>query len=284
MVVALVGIPASTRAGVPADRGGGVMTRDDAPTVPDDVTEAVPLAQAMAAAYNRMALFYRDQYGLTGPEADARARALDGTEDEAAAYLERTRNSPADQVSWFQLQHILERDPDAMRDIWQAIKAAARDELDSGHRTAQALDWGGRPWERARFLAIRDSFRADCRPRPGFEAAMVDMAAEAFGDYLAWSETLHRRAALDVEQEERDGERHGHFKPQRLSWSESLEEAARHAERAHARFLRTIKALGDLRRAGPVYVGQAGQVNVGQQQVNLVHPANHGSEREPDGT
>ncbi len=62
------------------------------------------------------------------------------------------------------------------------LKAAARDELDSGHRTAQALDWNGGPWERALFLAIRDSFRADYRPRPGFEAAMVDLAAEAFGD------------------------------------------------------------------------------------------------------
>ena len=65
------------------------------------------------------------------------------------------------------------------------LKAAARDELDSGHRTARALDWDGRPWDRARFLAIRDSFRADYEPRPGIETALVDLAAEAFGDYLA---------------------------------------------------------------------------------------------------
>jgi hypothetical protein len=165
-------------------------------------------------------------------------------------------------VSWFDLTRLAERDPDALREIWQGVKAAARDELASGHRTADALDWDGTPWQRARFLAIRDGFRADYQPRGGIEAAMVDLAAEAFGDYLAWTETVHRRASLDVEAEERDAERHGHWKPQRVSWVESLEHAARMAERAHARFLRTVKTLAELRRAGPVYVGQAGQVNV----------------------
>lgn len=49
------------------------------------------------------------------------------------------------------------------------------------------------------------------------------------------------------------------------------------AEWAHLRMLRTVKTLTDLRRAGPVYVGHAGQVNVGQQQVNIARPAGDGS-------
>lgn len=269
MVAAVVAIATVHRAGNLTTRSGGIVTVPDVPAIPDDEREAVPLAQAIAAAYKRMALFYRDQYGLTGPEADERARGADYTEEEAAADLARIRDAPADQVSWFDLTRLAERDPDAAREIWQGVKQAARDELESGHRAAEALDWGGRPWERAQFLAIRDSFRADYQPRPGFETAMVDMAAEAFGDYLEWSETVHRRASLDAEAEERDADRHGHWKPQRVSWVESLDHAARMAERAHARFLRTIKTLSDLRRAGPVYVGQAGQVNVAQQQVNV---------------
>lgn len=60
---------------------------------------------------------------------------------------------------------------------------AKQRELASGHRTAAALDWHGRPWQRAHFLAIRDSFRADNPPRTGIKAALLDTAAEAFGDY-----------------------------------------------------------------------------------------------------
>jgi hypothetical protein len=42
------------------------------------------------------------------------------------------------------------------------------------------------------------------------------------------------------------------------------------AERYHGRFLRTLKALRDLRRYAPtVIVKRAGQVNVGGQQVNV---------------
>jgi hypothetical protein len=250
----------------------------DVPAAPDDDAEVLPLAQELAAAYKRLALWYRDQMDMTPADAEARARGMNGSEEEAAAYLERIRAAPADQISWFQLQHVLERDPDAMRDIWQGVRTAARDELASGHRTAGALEWDSNPWQRAQFLAIRDSFLEDYRPRPGIESAMVDLAAEAFGDYLEWSETVHRRASLDADAEERDAEQHGHWKPQRVSWVESLDHAARMAERAHARFLRTVKVLTDLRRASPVYVGQAGQVNVGHQQVNVAQSVSEGSE------
>jgi len=146
------------------------------------------------------------------------------------------------------------------------LNGAARDELHSGHRTARALDWDGRPWDRARFLAIRDSFRADYRPCSGLEAALVDLAAEAFGDYLEWSGHLHMQAGTEAEIERNDLGRHGKWKPQRIFSAEAMAESAQMAERAHARFLRTIAALGEQRRAGPVYVGQ---VNIAPQQVNI---------------
>jgi hypothetical protein len=41
-------------------------------------------------------------------------------------------------------------------------------------------------------------------------------------------------------------------------------------ERFHRLLLRTVRALQDLRRqASPVVVRRAGQVNIGQQQLNL---------------
>jgi hypothetical protein len=45
-------------------------------------------------------------------------------------------------------------------------------------------------------------------------------------------------------------------------------------ERAHQRFLKTIKLLHELQRSAPMlYVGQAGQINVGRQQVNVAGTA-----------
>ena len=239
------------------------MSLADAPA---ESSEAEPLAVELADAYGRMVTFYRDQLELSGPEADARARGADDT----AADLARIRDRPPDQVGWFDLNRVADRDPEAFAEVWQSLKAAARDELASGHRTARALDWDGRPWDRARFLAIRDSFWADYQPRPGVEAALVDLAAEAYGDYLQWSESLHRQASTEAEIERNDLTRHGKWKPQRIFSAEAMAESARMAERAHARFLRTITALGELRRTGPVYVGQ---VNIAPQQVNIARLA-----------
>ncbi len=234
--------------------------------VPDDYAEANPLAAALAHSYGRMVTFYRDQLEMSGPEADARARGADGTPADAAADMERIRNRPPDQISWFDLNRVADRDPETFAELWRGLKTAARDELDSGHRAAQALDWDGRPWDCARFLAIRDSFRADYGPLPGVETALVDLAAEAFGDYLSWTESLHRQASTEAEIERNDLARHGKWKPQRIFSAEAQAESARMAERAHARFLRTIAALDELRRSEPVYVGQ---VNIAPQQVNI---------------
>ena len=238
--------------------------------VPAERSEAAPLAAALAHAYGRMVTYYRDQLHMSGPKAGARARGSDDTPAEVAADLACIRDRPPDQVGWFDLDRVANRDPEAFADLWQGLKAAARDELASGHRTAQALDWDGRPWDRARFLAIRDSFRAEYQPCPGIEAALVDLAAEAYGDYLSWSESLHCQAGTEVEIERNDLARHGKWKPQRLFSAEAMAQSARMAELAHARFLRTIAALGEQRRSGPVYVGQ---VNIAQQQVNITRLA-----------
>ncbi len=235
--------------------------------LPADRHEAEPLAAELVHAYKRMVTFYRDQLDLSGPEADARARGADDSPAQAAADLARIQHRPPDQLSWHDLNRIADRDPEAFAALWRHVRAAARDELASGHRTGRALDWEGSPWQRARFLAIRDSFRDDYDPRAGVESALVDLAAEAFGDYLEWSESLHRQASTEAEMERDDLERRGKWRPQRIFSAEAMAESSRMAERAHGRFLRTFAALGDFRRAGPVYVGH---VSISPQQITIV--------------
>jgi hypothetical protein len=168
------------------------------------------------------------------------------------------------------LQRVVERNPDAMVAIWDDLQAEARHELESGHRAAQALDWQRRPWARAGFLALRDSFRDGTPPATGIEAALIDLAAEAHGDYLELSQQLHRMLSAEVEIQHDDLGRDGRWRPTHEVTDAAIARVERRADRAHKRLLQTVKMLHDLRRASPtLYVGHDGQINVGQQQVNL---------------
>lgn len=244
---------------------------DAIPVVPGGHGDEVgSLARELASAYKQMAAFYRDHLDLLGPEADARARGLDDTDDDAADDRQRILERPADQVSWFDLTRLAERSPEDAGGAWARIRTEARRELASGHRTAQALEWRGGPWQRARFLAIRDSFRETTPPQSGIESALVETAAEAFGDYLEWSEHLHMQVSTEATSERTSLERHGEWSPVRLSYAEAIEQSAKMAERAHKRFLQTVKLLHDLQRTAPtLYVGQADQINLAQHQVNV---------------
>ncbi len=156
---------------------------------------------------------------------------------------------------------------------WRRVAAAAREELTAGLRTARALEWGGRPWDRARFLALRAAFRDEWQPRGGVEAALVDMLAASFDGYLKWTERLAVRAESEADTEDAKLKRDGSWRPARVAVADAIEEAATMAERAHHTFLRTLRAMQDLRRLPGVSIASAGQVNIGRQQVNVAAPA-----------
>lgn len=253
------------------------MPASHSPTLVNDVEDPASLGRDLARAYKQMASFYRDQLELLGPEADRRARGQEYTPEEAAADLARMVERPPSEVSWFDLNRLLERDPEAVATLWRTIRTEARKELESGHRTAHALEWRGGPWQRARFLAIRESFRDELPPRNGIESALLDTAAEAFGAVLEWQEQLHMQVSTEVQSERRRLEREGDWSPMRLTYAEAIEQSAKMAERAHKRFLQTIKLLHDLQRtSATVFVGSAAQINVGQQQVNVAPSTREG--------
>ncbi len=62
----------------------------------------------------------------------------------------------------------------------------------------------------------------------------------------------------------------GEWKPPRVSDSDAINQAAAMADRFNRIFLRSIRALRDLRRySATVIVQNAGNVNVAEQQVNV---------------
>jgi hypothetical protein len=264
-------MPSQHIASTTQGKGGREVRQSPSPALDvDEHGDITSLASELASAYKQMVAFYHHQLELALPDADRRARGLDSTPEEAAADLARIRDRPPDQVPWFDLNRLVDRDPDAFAEVWSQIKRQARQELASGQRTAKALTWDGSPWDRARFLALRDSFREPIPPQSGIEAALVDSAAEAFADYLECSEYLHMQLGTEVTGERDRLARDGSWEPQRLSFAEAIERSSKLVERAHQRFLRTLKMLHEWRRSAPtLYVGSAAQINVGQQQVNV---------------
>jgi hypothetical protein len=86
--------------------------------------------------------------------------------------------------------------------------------------------------------------------------------------YERWLEVLTARTTLQALHE---SEEEARWQPPRVTDSEAIEQAAAMVDRFHRIMMRTIRQLQNLRRNPPVVmVRKAGQVNVGQQQVNAV--------------
>ena len=235
-----------------------------AQAVPDDSAVARQFARELVAARDRMARYYAERDKVTMAEAATNAGAVD------IDWNEQTKHTPADQVTWWALHALADADPDAAQAVWERVKQAAFDELATGDRAARVLEWDGDPLQRARFLVLRASFRDEWRPGGGIEAALVDTLAQAYSGQEFWQEQLQRRATTQSKAERWERERKGEWTPPLMAVGDAIEQAATMADRFNRLFLRTLRALRDLRRySSPVVIQNAGQVNVGGQQVNV---------------
>ncbi len=169
------------------------------------------LARALARGHRDLVDQFQRYAGLGADEA---AEAASSPRDRA---LDLAGTEPPERMNWTTLAQAAQHEPTDALAAWERIKVAARQEWQSGHRTAQSLERGGTPWERARFLALRDAFRDDWRPRGGVEAALVDLLAQHFGSYLQWSERLALHVDTQCATEDATLERDGYWMPPRLS-------------------------------------------------------------------
>ncbi|MFL4976847.1 MAG: hypothetical protein ACJ8FV_00085 [Xanthobacteraceae bacterium] len=196
----------------------------------------------------------------------------------------------ADQVSWLDLSTLAEDNAERAQALWQRLKDEASDELTAGIRTAGALErpLASRPVERAAFAAIVAGLRNALAPRDALEDLLIQQMAAAYELHLRWQAILVRRMEEEVWQADRDKRRlldnmslrereryqenHG-WLPPRLTETEALDQAAILADRAQRAFLRLMKAFRDNRRLFGALVVAGGQVNIGEQQVNIARPA-----------
>jgi hypothetical protein len=237
-------------------------------TTPAAASEAGVLAGELAKSFARMVESSQQYFSLSREEAARRAAEAPADEHQ------RALNGPPDQVGWFDLQLIARADPARSAARWEEVKRAALDELRTGHRAARAVEtFHENAWQRARFLALREELSAGWGPRDGIERQLIDTMAQAQARYLVWLERLTVRTSLESVTGDRLQREEGRWAPPRQSDADALDQAAAMMDRYNRIFLRTLRALCEMRRrGGPVIVRSGGQVNVAQQQVNLNAP------------
>jgi hypothetical protein len=238
-------------------------------TTPATPSEAGVLAGELAQSFGRMVRLYERHFSLSREEAVQ--RAAEPTADGG----QRALTGPPEQIGWLDLHEIARTDPDRATARWEEIKRAALDELQTGHRAARAVEAvGDSAWQRAQFLALREELSAEWRPRNGVERQLLDTMAQAQAGYLHWLRTLTVRTALESVTDDRLHREEAKWLPPRQTDADALDQAAAMMDRYNRIFLRTLRALCDLRRhSNSVIVQNGGQVNVAQHQVNVnTHP------------
>jgi hypothetical protein len=225
--------------------------------------ELSDLARELAAAFGEMVNFYRKHYKLSAEEASQRAA------EASPEYIDHILNAPPDQVSWLDLDNLVQKDEAKALERWAQIKQAARDEIRSGYRAARTIEDSGGPWERARFLAVRAELMGDgpaCNP---VEQQLVDQLAQWQVLLWRWQDALSTwtTCATYGSRRAKKGEP---YETMRLTEAEALERAMEKVERIHRMYLRTLTALQDQRHLRtPVAVRHADQVNVGPIRINV---------------
>jgi hypothetical protein len=236
-----------------------VATTSEAPS------EAGVLAGELAKSFGRLVESYEQYYSLSREEAVRRAA------EQPADGGQRALTIPPDQVGWCELHVIARSDPDRATARWEEVKRAALEELRTGYRAAQAVEpVGHQAWGRAQFLALRAELSAEWHPRNGIERQLLDTMAQAQAGYLYWLQNLTMRTTLESVTSDRRVKEEARWAPPRQSDADALEQSAAMMERFNRIFLRTQRALCDMRRLSkPVIVRNGAQVNVAQHQVNV---------------
>ncbi|MBA3726925.1 MAG: hypothetical protein H0W86_10850 [Armatimonadetes bacterium] len=222
-----------------------------------------PPVKEMAEADAQRVQFDKTVDELSDKEADGKDAS-----DRNELCRARLLDGPVNQITSFDLGEMTEAEPETAAKAWQRINDDAVDDYESGHRAARVLagcmNLG--PLDLARYMVMRASLIAEWEPNSGSELQIVDMMVQAFMMLEHWT---GRHASHFMLGFDRDRESGKHVLP-RVHQAEALEQSASMMERFQRMYTRQVKTLKDLRKgAPPVVVQNAGQVNVGQQQVNV---------------
>ena len=179
--------------------------------------------------------------------------------------------TPAD-FSWHDVAGLAQHDEAAGRALWERIKQTARDELYEGKAGAFAIEGHhGRPMARAEYLAVWVALADGLRPANGMERLLIDGMAQALIMQRHWLQQMVQIEARDATR--RGPSRRDEPEPPRLGEAAAVDRAMAMQDRFQRQFLRLMKCYRDGRRLAVSMTVLGGQVNVGEQQVNIADPS-----------
>ena len=129
-----------------------------APPSGDREDDIGSLARQLARGYAELVEAHRRSWGITPAEAEEKARM---PRDRA---LEMVRTDPVEQMAWWTLATAMEHDPDAALDGLEADRRRRAPGVAQRPPHRPIARTAATPWDRARFLALREAFRDDWRP------------------------------------------------------------------------------------------------------------------------
>lgn len=129
------------------------------------------LAQHMAKAYGQAVRFWRDHSSLSAQEAHDRA-----AEPASLPYQHKLMATPPDKVSWSALNSLNAANPELVVQVWERVKQAASNELQSGERAARVVTQSDfdNLWRHTQFLALRHELGREWRPRNGIANQRIE--------------------------------------------------------------------------------------------------------------
>src|SRR5690348_881649 len=150
-------------------RGGKNMSTGTAlQEAHQETQDARMLAREVTTVFRELVEYYHEKDKLSLQEAVAKGEQL-----VPVATLEMILSRPLDETSRLDLYNLSRHDPALALRRSQEVRQAAKDELESGHRAAKALEGGdSNCWERAQFLALRSDLAQGWQPRNGIESQL----------------------------------------------------------------------------------------------------------------
>jgi hypothetical protein len=225
---------------------------------------AQPLAREISAAVCRHVETQVHQFE-TSPE-----NCLEKVNQATELQTKRALGCEPSQFTWMDFHTLNQTDPELGLQRWNEVQEAAKQQFLSGHMAAAANEGtlSATAWPRAQFLALREELARDWNPQNGIEWSLIDMMAQAYSAQLFWQERLMSYSCLEADNKQI--KKNDRYRLPRVSDAQAQDQAAQMADRFNRIYMRSLRALRDLRRHAPtLVVHNAAQVNVAENQLNV---------------
>jgi hypothetical protein len=114
--------------------------------------------------------------------------------------LQELLNYSTENVSFNQLMRLWTADSKLAEKYFGQVKNEAQREFSSGHMAAKVfepVDWMNTVWQRAQFLAVRDTYIVEFMPEGGIEFSLIDMLVQCYFMQQYWMEQTVKRTKTD---------------------------------------------------------------------------------------